>query len=118
MDSLFRTYRSRVPAEADLVCYWFEKARAMLDQKRTKRVGLLATQGIRGGANRRILQRIKQSGDIFLAWSDHPWVLDGAAVHISIVGFDDGSEANRELDGEAVQSINATSRRVWTSRLQ
>ena len=107
VDSLFRTYRSRVPAEADLVCYWFEKARAMLDQKRTKRVGLLATQGIRGGANRRILQRIKQSGDIFLAWSDHPWVLDGAAVHISIVGFDDGSEANRELDGEAVQSINA-----------
>ena len=107
VDSLFRTYRGRVPAEADLVCYWFEKARVMLDQGPAKRVGLLATQGIRGGANRRILQRIKQSGDIFLAWSDHPWVLDGAAVHISIVGFDDGSETSRELDGEAVQSINA-----------
>ena len=107
VDSLFRVYRDRVPAEADLVCYWFEKARAMLDQERTKRVGLLATQGIRGGANRRVLQRIKQSGGIFLAWSDHPWILDGAAVHISIVGFDDGSETNRELDGEAVQSINA-----------
>ena len=107
VESLFRVYRSRVPAEADLVCYWFEKARVMLEQKRTKRVGLLATQGIRGGANRRILQRIKQSGDIFMAWSDHPWVLDGAAVHISIVGFDDGSETNRELDGETVQSINA-----------
>ena len=107
VDSLFRAYRDRVPAEADLVCYWFEKARVMLDQERTKRVGLLATQGIRGGANRRILRRIKQSGDIFLAWSDHPWILDGAAVHISIVGFDDGSETNRELDGEAVQSINA-----------
>ena len=107
VDSLFRVYRDRVPAEADLVCYWFEKARVMLDQGRTKRVGLLATQGIRGGANRRILRRIKQSGDIFLAWSDHPWILDGAAVHISIVGFDDGSETNRELDGEAVQSINA-----------
>ena len=48
--SLFRVYRDRVPAEADLVCYWFEKARVMLDQGRTKRVGLLATQGIRGGA--------------------------------------------------------------------
>ena len=107
VDSLFRVYRSRVPAEADLVCYWFDKARVMLEQGRTKRVGLLATQGIRGGANRRILQRIKRSGDIFLAWSDHPWILDGAAVHISIVGFDDGSEANRELDGQAVQSINA-----------
>ena len=107
VDSLFRTYRGRMPAEADLVCYWFEKARVMLDQRGTKRVGLLATQGIRGGANRRVLQRIKQSGDIFLAWSDHPWILDGAAVHISIVGFDDGSETNRELDGETVQSINA-----------
>ena len=107
VESLFRVYRSQVPAEADLVCYWFEKARVMLDKGRTKRVGLLATQGIRGGANRRILQRIKQSGDIFLAWSDHPWILDGATVHISIVGFDDGSEANRTLDGETVQSINA-----------
>ena len=107
VDSLFRVYRSRVPAEADLVCYWFDKARVMLEQGRTKRVGLLATQGIRGGANRRVLQRIKRSGDIFLAWSDHPWILDGAAVHISIVGFDDGSETIRELDGQGVQSINA-----------
>ena len=107
VDSMFRTYLGRVPAEADLVCYWFEKARVMVDQNRAKRAGLLATQGIRGGANRRVLQRIKQSGDIFLAWSDHPWILDGAAVHISIVGFDDGSETNRQLDGEAVQSINA-----------
>ena len=45
--------------------------------------GLLATQGIRGGANRRVLERIKETGDIFLAWSDEPWVLDGAAVHIT-----------------------------------
>ena len=79
----------------------------MLEQGRAKRAGLLATQGIRGGANRRVLQRIKESGDIFLAWSDQPWILDGATVHISIVGFDDGSELNRELDGAAVGSINA-----------
>ena len=107
VDSLFRSYRGRVPAEADLVCYWFEKARVMLERGKTRRAGLLATQGIRGGANRRVLQRIKESGDIFLAWSDHPWVLDGAAVHISIVGFDGGTEAGRELDGVAVESINA-----------
>ena len=96
-----------MPAEADFVCYWFEKARTMLEQGRAKRAGLLATQGIRGGANRGVLQRIKESGDIFLAWSDQPWILDGATVHISIVGFDDGSELNRELDGAAVGSINA-----------
>ena len=97
----------RVAGEADVVCYWFEKARQILASGKTKRTGLLATQGIRGGANRRTLQRIKETGDIFLAWSDHPWILDGAAVHISIVGFDDGSEANRQLDGNTVASINA-----------
>ena len=107
VDALFSAYRGRVPAEADIVCYWFENARAILESGRAKRAGLLATQGIRGGANRRVLQRIKESGDIFLAWSDHPWVLDGAAVHISIVGFDNGSESCRELDGASVESINA-----------
>ena len=107
VDALFGLYDGRVPAEADLVCYWFEKAREMLPGAHAKRVGLLATQGIRGGANRRVLQQIKDTGDIFLAWSDHPWVLDGAAVHISIVGFDDGSETNRELDGTPVESINS-----------
>ena len=107
VDVLFRAYRRRVPAEADIVCYWFENARTMLEKGKAKRAGLLATQGIRGGANRRVLQRIKESGDIFLAWSDHPWVLDGAAVRISIVGFDDGSESMRELDGAPVESINS-----------
>ena len=106
IDRLFKQYDGRVPAEADLVCYWFEKARAMVETDAVKRAGLLATQGIRGGANRTVLQRIRDTGDIFMAWSDHPWVLEGAAVHISIVGFDDGSETERELDGEPVVAIN------------
>ena len=107
VDALFQSYRGRVPAEADIVCYWFENARVMLEKGKAKRAGLLATQGIRGGANRRVLQRIKESGDIFLAWSDQQWVLDGAAVHTSIVGFDVGSESNRQLDGAVVESINS-----------
>ena len=107
VDALFDAYHGRVPAEADLVCYWFEKARAGLSGGQASRVGLLGTQGIRGGANRRVLQGIKETGDIFLAWSDHPWILEGAAVHISIVGFDDGSESQRELDGSPVPEINA-----------
>ena len=104
---MFSQYSGRVPGGADLVCYWFEKARDMVGKGTVKRAGLLATQGIRGGANRRVLQRIKGTGDIFLAWSDHPWILDGAAVNISIVGFDNGSEVNRELDGNRAASINA-----------
>ena len=107
VDALFKQYDGRVPAEADLVCYWFDKAQRAIEVGKTKRAGLLATQGIRGGVNRRVLQRIKETGDIFMAWSDHPWVLEGAAVHISIVGFDDGSEDDRELDGQPAPAINA-----------
>ena len=90
-----------------LVCYWFDKAEQSIATGKVKRAGLLATQGIRGGANRTVLHQIKKTGDIFMAWSDYPWVLDGAAVHISIVGFDAGSESERELDGHPVRAINA-----------
>ena len=107
VDAMYALYEGRVPGGADLVCYWFENAREAVHRGMTKRVGLLATQGIRGGANRRVLQRIKDTGDIFLAWADRPWVLAGATVHVSIVGFDNGVDAIRELDGERVASINA-----------
>ncbi|MHB0981095.1 MAG: class I SAM-dependent DNA methyltransferase [Thermoleophilia bacterium] len=106
VDALFRLYTDRVPREADLVAYWHEKARAMVDAGKAERVGLLATQGIRGGANRRVLERIKKSGDFFLAWSDEPWVVEGAAVHVSFLGYDDGSEQVRHLDGRPVAAIN------------
>jgi type II restriction/modification system DNA methylase subunit YeeA len=107
VDALFKVYEGRVPREADFVTYWYEKARAMVEGGKVERVGLLATQGIRGGANRRVLERIKESGDIFMAWSDEEWIVEGAAVHVSLVGFDDGSEQERVLDGEPVPEINA-----------
>jgi len=107
VDALFQVYDGRVPREADLVTYWHEKARAMVAGDSVSRVGLLATQAIRGGANRRVLERIKQTGDIFLAWSDEEWIVEGAAVHVSLIAFDDGSEAGRMLDGQSVTSINA-----------
>jgi len=99
VDALFRVYDGRVPRTADFVCYWHEKARAMVSDGTVERVGLLATQGIRGGASRRVLERVKETGDIFFAWSDEEWVVEGAAVHVSFVGFDDGSEPERVLNG-------------------
>ena len=107
VDALFNVWDGRVRRESDICCYWHEKARAMIEEGRVKRAGLLATQGIRGGANRVTLQRIKESGDIFFAESDRPWILDGAAVHVSMVGFDDGSQSRRVLDGQPVTGINA-----------
>jgi type II restriction/modification system DNA methylase subunit YeeA len=52
------------------------------------------------------LERIKQIGDIFMAWSDRPWILDGAQVRVSMVGFDNGSETHYTLDGAQVTTIN------------
>ena len=105
VDDLFEVWDERVPREADLCCYWFEKARAELESGRAERVGLLATQGIRGGTNRAVLDRIAETGGIFWAQSDREWTLDGAAVQVSMVGFDDGTEGTRELDGLKVSEI-------------
>ena len=107
VDDLRALYQGRVPGGADLVCYWYEKARAHIANGKVDRVGLLATQGIRGGANRRVLEQIKQTGDIFWAQSDRPWILDGAMVHVSMIGFDCGLEKTRELDNQPVGAINA-----------
>jgi type II restriction/modification system DNA methylase subunit YeeA len=68
---------------------------------------LLATQSIRVGANRKVLEHIKQTGDIFLAWRDRPWILEGASVRVSMVGFDNGKETRRFVDAQTVSQINA-----------
>jgi type II restriction/modification system DNA methylase subunit YeeA len=106
VDHLRQLYRERVPGGADFVTYWHERARAAIEAGTAKRAGLLATNAIRRGANRRILERIKETGDIFMAWSDRPWVLDGAAVRVSMVGFDNGSDAHHVLDGKPVGDID------------
>jgi hypothetical protein len=98
VDKLFAAWDGRVARESDYCCYWFEKGRAAIESGKAKRVGLLATQAIRGGANRRVLQRIKGTGDIFYAQADRKWIQDGVAVRVSMVGFDDGSETRRLLN--------------------
>jgi type II restriction/modification system DNA methylase subunit YeeA len=100
-------YKDRVSGGADLVTYWFEKSRQYIAEQRTQRVGLLATNSIRQGANRYVLDRIISSGNIFMAWSDRPWLLDGAAVRVSMVGFDDGRDNMHILDGVPVGDIHA-----------
>ena len=79
----------------------------MIEQGKTNRAGLLGTQGIRGGSNRVVLQRIKDTGDIFMAHSDRLWNLPGASVQTSIVGFDDGTDKERMLDGDIATNINS-----------
>ena len=106
-DDLRTFYKDRVPGGADLVTYWFEKARYQIETGQTHRAGLLATNSISTVGNRPVIERVKRTGEIFMAWSDRPWMLDGAAVRVSMVGFDDGSEATRTLDGVLVEQIHA-----------
>jgi type II restriction/modification system DNA methylase subunit YeeA len=106
VERLFAIYDGRVSREADPVTYWFEKARAQVKLKRTKRAGLVATNSIRGGANRRVLDAIVKETTIFEAWSDEPWVIDGAAVRVSLVCFGDADEL-AHLDGASVKAVNA-----------
>ena len=106
VNALFNCFRKRVSRGSDLCCYWFEKARQQIENGKCKRAGLLATQGIRGGANREVLKRIKESGDIFFAESDREWILAGANVHVSMVGFDAGDEEGKTLDGRKANFIN------------
>jgi type II restriction/modification system DNA methylase subunit YeeA len=107
VSELRQLYAGRVPGGADLVTFWFERARVQIQAGRAKRAGLLATNSIRMVGNRPVLERILKSGGIFMAWSDRPWILDGAAVRVSMVGFDDGSQETRILDGLPVETINA-----------
>lgn len=103
--NLRKLYQGRVPGGADLVTYWFEKARAAIDAGGTRRAGFVTTNSIRGGANRKVLDRIRASGTIYDAWSDEPWVLDGAAVRVSLVAFAKEPPSTIHLDGLEVAEI-------------
>lgn len=101
-------YAGRVPGGADLVTYWHEKARAAIAAGTSKRAGLVSTNSIRQKRNRPVLERIRESGRIFCAWGDEPWVNEGAAVRVSLVCFDSGEgDAAVLLDGQPVAEIYA-----------
>jgi type II restriction/modification system DNA methylase subunit YeeA len=105
VDDLRGCFEGRVPGGADLDCYWFYKAGKQILAGEAKAAGLVATKSIRGGANRKVLDAIVNSTRIFEAWSDEPWINDGAAVRVSLVAFGEGSGCR--LDGREVTAIHA-----------
>ncbi len=86
-EDLRAMYQHSVPGGADLVCYWFAKAQHAIAHRPDARAGLVATNSIRGGANRKVLEQIVETGEINNAWSNEAWVNEGAAVRVSIVCF-------------------------------
>ena len=110
-------YAGRVSGAGDLVCYWFEKAGRQIASGKARLAGLVATNSIRGGANRKALQAATTARPIFEAWSDEPWVIDGAAVRVSLICFARGDApcvSGPRLDGQPVDEIYAdlTARRA------
>jgi hypothetical protein len=99
-------FDGRLPGFTDLVCYWFEKARALIELGVTKRAGLVATNSIRKNTNLTVMRRIAETTRIFAAWPEEQWTIDGAAVDVSLVCFGDSGEAAALLDGEHVDTIN------------
>jgi type II restriction/modification system DNA methylase subunit YeeA len=121
VEKLCRCYEGRVPGGADLVTYWFEKARQAITPPPAPSLesegggvkssppvvggagggkvlaGFVATNSIRGGSNREVLKRICASGWIFNAWSDEPWINDGAAVRVSLVCFENKNVGARSV---------------------
>ncbi|WP_234450721.1 class I SAM-dependent DNA methyltransferase [Paracoccus sp. MC1862] len=107
VERLFAAYAGKVRPEADLVLYWVAKAGALIREGRLSRAGLVATNSIRGGANRATLEKAIVGGRIFNAWEDEPWVLDGAAVRVSMICFDGGGEGPIHHNGEEVEAIHS-----------
>ncbi|MFC3230351.1 class I SAM-dependent DNA methyltransferase [Marinibaculum pumilum] len=96
-----------VPQGADLVAYWFAAAWHAIQAKSLLKAGLVATNSIRGGANREVLKPIVEAGKIFCAWADEEWTVEGAAVRVSIVCFDAGGQCSAipTINGENVGRI-------------
>ena len=107
-DQLRAAYQGRLRGFTDLVCYWFEKARAEVIAGRSKRVGLVATSSIRGGTNRPVLDEIARTLVIEEAWGEQPWTIEGARVEVSLICFCAPELKPQEfrLDGRIVQHIN------------
>ncbi len=101
-------FANRLAGFSDLVCFWFEKARAQILNGATTRVGLVATSSIRGGTNRPVLDKIAHDLTIFSAWSEQPWVVEGARVEVSLICFGarDINLGSLSLDGQKVKNIN------------
>ncbi len=104
-NALRKVYKGRVPGGADLVCYWFERARTAMETNELGAAGLVATNSIRGGKNRTVLDAICKITRIFEAWSDEGWVNKGAAVNVSLIAFGSSVQLAR-LDGNVVSRIH------------
>ena len=106
------SYASLIPGRSDLVCYWFAKAATQIETNNLQRAGLVATNSISGGNNLPTLELVTAKAEIWRAWRDEPWVVDGAAVRVALIMFGNAPTNQRQLDGSEVSKIAADLRDV------
>ena len=104
-EALDSVYSKVVPGFGDLVCYWFAKALNAIENNGLGAAGFVATNSIRGGANRKVLDAVFERSQIFDAWSDEGWVNEGAAVRVSLICFGHGPGAR--INSVEVAKIHA-----------
>jgi type II restriction/modification system DNA methylase subunit YeeA len=98
-------YKGLVPESADLVCYWFAQCLSASDRLRA--AGLVASNSIRSSSSNIPVQAFARRFHLFAAWADLPWVVEGAAVRVSIVCGSVELHNIKQLDGRTAEHISA-----------
>ena len=104
-DKLRDAFADRMTPTSDLVAFWFEKARFKVASGETSASGFVATNMIRAPANRSVMSTLATGLTIYNAWSDEPWIVDGADLRVSIVCFARARTGTASLDGRSVLRI-------------
>ena len=106
-------YGDRVPGRADLVVYWLQKAAELAMSGSVQAFGLVATKAVTKGASRGPLDLLATDGRqlVYDAWTNEPWVVEGAAVRVCIICGCSPSASSlfsnyRRLNGASVDRIN------------
>ena len=108
-ENLYAVFKNRLPASADLVSYWFAKILDIaITSNNLKYTGIIATKSIGKGASNWPIQELHKRTNfrVFSAHKNEPWIVDGAAVRVSIVCTKENPQ-EFELDGFKCNSINS-----------
>lgn len=101
-------YSGKIPGGADLVVYWIWKGFHSIQKYSTERVGFVATNSVRNGASRKVLDQVVDEIRLIAAWSDEPWTVEGASVRVSLIVFGKADHKNiATLNGKPVKKINS-----------
>ena len=103
-EALYRVFAGRVPQSADLCNYWFLKSFDSF--MKGSSFGLVATKSIAKGANNEVLKKITRRAPINDAWTNEPWVIDGAEVRVALICVCKQGDDKR-LNGQSVEHINS-----------